>query len=101
MVQVLDENCKNLLRRMLSGRVPTSPPLSKDELLKDTGHIMNIENLIFGVSKVMVLYFIHHGSLLRNATDIITKCDRMQKIQNTSALFNNPSPHPTIKLPRM
>ena len=89
MVQVLDENCKNLLRRMLSGRVPTSPPLSKDE------------NLIFGVSKVMVLYFIHHGSLLRNATDIITKCDRMQKIQNTSALFNNPSPHPTIKLPRM
>ena len=56
-VHVLDENCKKL-RRMLSRKVPPSPPLSKDKVLKVIGHIMNIENLSFGVNSVTVLYLI-------------------------------------------
>ena len=74
MVQVSHENCKKL-RRILSWRVPLSPPLSKDEVLKGIGQIISIENLILGVKSVTVLYLIHYGSLLKNATGIITKCD--------------------------
>ena len=74
MVQVSDENCKTL-QRMLSGRVPPSPPLSKDQVLKDIGHIMSIENLILGVNSVTVLYLIHYGNLLKTATGTVTKCD--------------------------
>ena len=36
---------------------------------------MCIRNLIFGVNSVAVSYFIRYGSLLQNATDVITKCD--------------------------
>ena len=36
---------------------------------------MNIGNLILGVNSVTVSHLIHYDSLLRNATDIITKCD--------------------------
>ena len=32
-------------------------------------------NLILVVNSVTVSYLIHYGSLLQNATDIITKCD--------------------------
>ena len=56
-VHVLDENCKKLWR-MLSGRVPPSPPLSKDGVIKEIGHIMSIENLSSGVNNVTVLYMI-------------------------------------------
>ena len=35
---------------------------------------MSIENLIWGVRSVTVSYSIHYDSLLKNATDIITKC---------------------------
>ena len=63
---------------MFTGRVrkipPPSPPLSKDEVVKD-GHIMNIGNLILGVNSVIVSYSIHYDSLLQNAADIITKYD--------------------------
>ena len=79
MVQVSDENSK-MLRRIRSGRVtkipPPSPPVSKDEELRDIGHSMSITNLILGVNSVTVSYLIHCDSLLQNATDIITKCDR-------------------------
>ena len=54
---------------------PPSPPLSKDEGLKNIGHSMSIRNLIFGVNSVTVSYLIHYDSLLQNATNIITKCD--------------------------
>ena len=36
---------------------------------------MCIRNLIFGVSSVAVSYLIRYGSLLQNATDVITKCN--------------------------
>ena len=55
---------------------PSSPLLSKDEGLKDIGHSMNIGKLILGVNSVTVSYLIRYDSLLQNATDIITKCDR-------------------------
>ena len=35
---------------------------------------MRVSNLILGVTSVTVSYLIHHGSLLQNATDGITKC---------------------------
>ena len=59
---------------MLSGRVtkipPPFPPLSKDEGLRDIGHIMSIGNLILGVSSVVVSYLIRYDSLLQNATEV-------------------------------
>ena len=64
---------------MLSGRVAKIPSpfpqLSKDEGLRDLGHIISIGNLILGVNSVAVSYFIRYDSLFQNATDIITKCD--------------------------
>ena len=64
---------------MFSGRVtkipPPFPPLSKDEGLRDIGHIMSIGNLILDVNNVAVSYLIRYDSLLQNVTDIITKCD--------------------------
>ena len=53
---------------------PPSPPLSKDEGLKNIGHNMSIRNLIFGVNSVTVSDLIRYDSLLQNATDVITKC---------------------------
>ena len=50
---------------------PPSSPLSKDEVLKDIGHIMSIGNLILGVNSVTVSYLTHYDSLLQNATDIL------------------------------
>ena len=72
-----------------------SPPLSKDEGLKNTGHSMSIRNLIFGVNSVTVQHLIRYDSLLQNATAIllqnatvitkwdnfITKCDSYYKMQ--------------------
>ena len=54
---------------------PPSPPLSKDEELKNIGHSTSIRNLIFGVNSVTVSYLILYDSLLQNATDVITKCE--------------------------
>ena len=80
---------------MLSGRVtkipPPSPPLSKDEGLRDTGHSMNIGNLILGVNNVTVSYLIHYDSLLQNATDIIIKCDSYFITECDSSLLQNTS----------
>ena len=53
---------------------PPSFPLSKDEELKDIGHIISIGNLILGVNSVTFLYLIDYDSLLQNVTYIITKC---------------------------
>ena len=68
---------------LLSGKSSIPPPkipppvfpLSKDEKLKDIGHIMSIGNLILGVNSVTVSYLIHYDSLLQNVTYIITKYD--------------------------
>ena len=51
-----------------------SPPLSKEEGLRDIGHSMSIGSLILGVNNVTVSYLIYYDRLLQNATDIITKC---------------------------
>ena len=65
---------------------PPSPPLSKDEVLKDIGHIMSIGNLILNVNSVKVSYLIHYHSLLQNATillknaTVIAKCDVYYKL---------------------
>ena len=54
---------------------PSSPPLSKDEGLRNIGHSMNIRNLILRVSIVTNSYLIHYNSLFQNVADIIKKCD--------------------------
>ena len=61
---------------------PPSPPLSKDEGLKNIGHNMRIRNLIFGANSVTVSYLILYDSLLQNESGfllqnatVITKCD--------------------------
>ena len=80
---------------MFSGRVtkiaPFFPPFSKDEGLRDIGHIMSIGNLIFGVNIVAVSYLIRYGSLLQNATDIITKCDSKFITKCDKSLLQNVS----------
>ena len=40
---------------------------------------MSIRNLILNINSVTVSYLIHYDSLLQNAIDIITKCDRMRQ----------------------
>ena len=50
-----------------------SPPLSKDEGLRDINHIMSTGNLIWGVNSVTISYLIRYDNLLQNAADIITK----------------------------
>ena len=73
---------------------PPSPPLSKDEGLKNIGHCISIRNLIFGVNSVTVPDLIRYHSLLQNATapllqnatvllqnsTVITKCDVYDKL---------------------
>ena len=89
MVQISDENPKPFWS-MRSGRVtkihPSSPPLSKDEGLKNIGPSMSIGNLIFGVNSVTVLCLIRYDSLLQNTTDIIIKCDK-SLLQNVSGFL--------------
>ena len=76
MVQISDENCQPFWN-IRSGTVrkipPPSPLLSKDERLKDSGHIIKIGNLILGVNSVTVSYLIDYESFLQNAADIIAK----------------------------
>ena len=76
MVQISGKNSK-LLWSMLSGRVTKvpslSPPLSKDEELREIGHIMSIGNLILGVSSATVSYLIHCDSFLQNGTEVYYK----------------------------
>ena len=50
--------------------------LSKDEGPKNIGDSMNTGNLILSVNGVTVSYLILYGSLLPNATGIITNCER-------------------------
>ena len=79
MAQISNGENSRLFWSMRSEKVTKyTPPytsLSKDEGLKDIGHRMSIENLILGVNIIMVSYFICYGSLIQNATAIITKCD--------------------------
>ena len=57
----------------------------------DIGHIMSIGNLILGVNKVTVSYFIHYGSLLQNGTDIITKFESCFMTEFHRSLLQNAS----------
>ena len=66
-------SCWSMRSRRVTKIPPLSPPLSKDEGLRDIGHSMSIGNLILGVNSVTVSYLIHYDSLLQNATDIIKK----------------------------
>ena len=52
---------------------------------------MIIRNLILRVNSVMVSYLIHCDSLLQNATDIITKCDRYFITKCDKSLLQNAS----------
>ena len=47
---------------------------------------MSIVNLILGANSATVSYLIHYDSLLQNATDFITKCDR-NLLQNASGFL--------------
>ena len=75
MVKISHENCKpfwsTLSWKKEKKIPPPSPPLSKDNVLKDIGHIMSIENLILGVNSVTVSYLIHYDSLSQNPTAIL------------------------------
>ena len=48
--------------------IPPSTPLSKDEVLKDIGHIISMENLTLGVNSATVSYLMHYDTLLQNET---------------------------------
>ena len=77
---------------------PPSPPLSKDEGLKDIGHSISIANLILGLSNVMVwflicwflicygLIFDATGFIIKRDSYFITKGDR-SLLQNASGFF--------------
>ena len=52
---------------------------------------MNIENLILVVNSVTVSFLIHYDSLLQNATDIITKCNRYFIAKCDRSLLQNES----------
>ena len=69
MVQISEIN-REPFWNMVPGRVrkipPPSPPLSKDETLKDIGHIVSIGNLILDVNSDS--YYMRQ--LLQNATFI-------------------------------
>ena len=74
-----------------------SPPLSKDEGLKDTGHSMSIRSLILGANTVSVSHLIRYDSLLQNSTNtitkyhtyFITKCDRSLSLNASDFLLQN------------
>ena len=68
-----------------------SPPLPKDDGIRDTGYCSSIRNLILGVNSVTVLYSIHYESLLQNATDIITLCESYFVTKSDRSLFQNVS----------
>ena len=70
---------------------PPSPPLSKDEGLKNIGHSMSIRNLIFGVNSVTVSDLICYDSLLQNVTVFITKCDSYFITKRNRSLLQNAS----------
>ena len=94
MVQILGDNSKRFWS-IPSGRVtkihPPSPPLSKDEGLKNIGYSMSTRNLILDVNSVTVSYLIHYDSLLQNAIDIITKCDSYFITKCDRSLLQNAS----------
>ena len=55
--------------------IPPSPPLTKDETLRDIEHSTRIGNLVWGVNIVTVSFLIRYDSLLQNTANIITKRD--------------------------
>ena len=81
----------NFRRKFQAVMEYASPPLSKDEALKNIGHSMSNRNLIFGVSSVKVSYMIRFDSLLQNATDVITKCDSCFITKCDRSLLQNAS----------
>ena len=70
---------------------PPSPPLSKDEGLKNIRHSMSIRNLIFSVNSVTVSDLIRYDSLLQNVADVITKCDSYFITKRNRSLLQNMS----------
>ena len=52
---------------------------------------MSIKNPIFVVNSVTVSDLIRHNSLLQNATDVITKCDRYFITKRDRNLLQNTS----------
>ena len=52
---------------------------------------MSIKNLIFDVDSVTVSDLIHYGTLLQNATDVITKCDSYFITKCDRSLLQNAS----------
>ena len=78
MVQILGENskcCRVCIQRERKKFTPPTPPLSKDEGLKDIGHRMKMRNLFLGVNSVtvhiwfiMAVYYKMRQILLQNLT---------------------------------
>ena len=71
MVQISDKNSKlfwNVRSERVTKTSPPSPPLSKDEGLRDIGHSLRIGNLIMCVNGVTVSYLVHYDILLQNTT---------------------------------
>ena len=55
MIQISAQNSRpfwSILSRKVTKTPPPFPPLSKDEGLRNKGHVMSIGNLIFGVNSV-------------------------------------------------
>ena len=54
-------------------------------------HVIFLLTLVFGNNSVTFSYLIYYGSLLQNATDIITKCDSYFITKCDRSLFQNAS----------
>ena len=54
---------------------PPTPLLSKEKRVKNIQYNMSIRNLIFCINSVTVSYLIRSDSLLKNATEVIKKCE--------------------------
>ena len=91
MVQIIPSRFGVCIQREWQKYTPSSPPLSKDEGLKNIGHSMSIRNLIFGVNSVTVSDLIRYDSLLQNATDVITKWDNYFTTKYDRSLLQNAS----------
>ena len=74
---------------------PPSPPLSKDEGLKDIGHSISIANLILGLSNVMIWFlicwFLICYGLIFDATGFIIKRDSYFITKGDRSLLQNAS----------
>ena len=62
------------------------PSLLKEKGLRDIEDSINIRNLLLSVNSVPVSSLIYYDTLIQNAIDIITKCDRTL-LQNVSSFY--------------